>query len=166
MKGNHIVRAVFALSLMGCSIPFVCAAANTSANNNASTELKEIYYQKVMSVIHKYGIYSGNPQLPAPGSSPNQPVGLAYANLVSFDNDKRKELLILYIDKNEKVTYEVWSGNTRLAIGRCYLGGGVVNYDDISLVQTKEGSYLHWVDGGNGAGGGGTTDYFYTTSKH
>jgi hypothetical protein len=165
MKGTHLVRAAFALSLMGGSIPFVCAATNTSSKHNASTELSKIYDQKVMRVIHAYGIYSGNPQLPALGTNTNQPVGLAYAKLVRFDKDSRKELLILYIDKNERVTYEVWNGNARLAIGGCSLGGGVVNDDEISLVQTQGRSYLHWVDGGHGAGGGGTTNYFFTVSK-
>lgn len=142
-------------------------AATHISTNNIYSYLNHVYYQKTMDIIRKYGIYSGpaHIRLPVPGSKMSKPLGLAYAHLVSFGDSKHKELLLLYIDNRERVTYEVWNDNRRLAIGGCYLGVGIINYDDLSLVRTSGKMYFHLSDGGSGAGGGGIADYFWTIAK-
>ncbi len=167
MKKIHLVKLAITLFLIVLSNMVVACSTSKPPTKNASHVSRKIYYKRTISIIHKYGIYSGDANIVYPyndGTS-NGPVGLAYANLVDFTGDKNEELLLLYLDNQRKVTYEVWNGNTKLAIGGCYLGIGAIDSDDISLVQTKGNLYLHWSEGGQGAGGGGLIDYFYTISR-
>lgn len=102
-------------------------------------EMTKAYYQIISEIVNKYGVLSSDEPDP-------MEIGLAFADLIDFNNDGKEELYIIYaIEPNSSYYEEIWgssNGELKKLYSKEFYNGGRISDAARSMVTVDSKTYL------------------------